>query len=353
MGRVYAAAAARLAQGAGRRADTSGMGNHSPLRGAHRRSSPCDRDRDRHDPHRRHGAGRCGDLQRVVIAGVATCTHGGDEPAASTRGVGLAEPCVRSAYPAGALPGERATGAADPRLLGYPSDTTAPDAAAARPMIKQALALADQNLDAQSPAEARAALPFWCGTDRAVTITTVRLVGDRRRQHLHVRQRGQRPRREGVRRSGVRVRRLRREHRLLLPLRRARVARAGRSARSFVQREQRPRHAVLDDPLRSRLRHRQPGARLPARDRAQPGRGAELGAARERRLPLLRDLRHHVLQRRWVLLRPAGGRSPPRARTCHRPACTHSTATATTTTTSRRPRARTSQIIGTSPTARG
>ena len=117
----------------------------------------------------------CGDLQRVVIAGVATCTHGGDEPVPDIVASGSRSLATRSATPPAPCPGNGHGGRRIRVFLGYPSDTTAPDAAAARPMIRQALALADQNLDAQSPAEVGQHYRFWCGTDRAVTITTVRL----------------------------------------------------------------------------------------------------------------------------------------------------------------------------------
>ncbi len=117
----------------------------------------------------------CGDLQRVVIAGVAACTHGGDEPVPDIETTGSRSLATRSATPPAPCPGNGHGGRRIRVFLGYPSDTTTPDATAARPMIRQAIALADQNLDAQSPADVGQHYRFWCGTDRAVTITTVRL----------------------------------------------------------------------------------------------------------------------------------------------------------------------------------
>jgi len=118
----------------------------------------------------------CGDLQTVVIAGVNACTHGGDEPVPD-----LVVPSVsrslasRSATPRPPCPGNGRGGRRIRILLGYPADTPAPDVTAARPLIKEAIALADQNLDAQSPTELGQHYRLWCHTDRAVSITTVQL----------------------------------------------------------------------------------------------------------------------------------------------------------------------------------
>lgn len=110
----------------------------------------------------------------VVIGGAPTCTHGGD---ALVPDVGPASRnlATRSPVPQAPCPGDGRSGRRIHVLLGYPSDTHAPDAAAARPLIKQTLALADQNLDAQSASESGQHYRFWCFRDRAVTITVVRL----------------------------------------------------------------------------------------------------------------------------------------------------------------------------------
>jgi len=120
--------------------------------------------------------GVCGDLETVVIAGVQTCTHGGDEPVPDVVAPsGSRSLATRSALPPAPCAGNGQAGHRIRVFLGYPSDTAAPDAAAARPLIKQAVALADQNLDAQSPTTLGQHYRFWCAKDHGVTITTLRL----------------------------------------------------------------------------------------------------------------------------------------------------------------------------------
>src|SRR6186997_1655201 len=51
------------------------------------------------------GRDACGDLQRVVIAGVATCTHGGDEPVPDIVATGSRSLATRSATPPAPCPG--------------------------------------------------------------------------------------------------------------------------------------------------------------------------------------------------------------------------------------------------------
>jgi hypothetical protein len=111
----------------------------------------------------------CGGLDSVTIAGVMTCTHGGDEPAPDV------VITSRATTPPPPCPGNGWSGRRIRILLGYPSDTTPPDAAGTRQLIKQAIALADQNLDAQSPSVLGQHYRFWCSSDRSVTISTVAL----------------------------------------------------------------------------------------------------------------------------------------------------------------------------------
>jgi len=115
-------------------------------------------------------AGPCAGLEVIRIDGVDECTHGGDlsptvAPSISARSRPLAgAPCA----------GNGARGARIRVLLGIPANTAAPDGPATRSLIRQALALADENLDAASTAEGQH-YRFFCRSDASVTIETTGL----------------------------------------------------------------------------------------------------------------------------------------------------------------------------------
>jgi hypothetical protein len=112
----------------------------------------------------------CAGMPTVTIAGAIECTHGADLvppplPDAPLRTRSLASaPC----------PGNGRKGARVRVLLGVPSDTTPPPAASTKSLLRQALALADANLDATSD-QIGQHYRFYCRSDATVTITTVSL----------------------------------------------------------------------------------------------------------------------------------------------------------------------------------
>jgi hypothetical protein len=116
------------------------------------------------------GSDPCAGMQSVTIDGVIECTHGADlvppplpDPPMTTRA--LASP---------SCPGNGVKGARVHVLLGVPSDTTAPAPASIKALVRQAVALADANLDATSP-QVGQHYRFYCRTDTNVTIATVSL----------------------------------------------------------------------------------------------------------------------------------------------------------------------------------
>jgi hypothetical protein len=102
------------------------------------------------------------------------CTHGGDDALATTETGTRHAPASRAQTPPAPCAGNGRTGRRIHVLLGYPSDTPMPDATTARPLIKQVIAMADKNLDAQS-SERGQHYRFWCKRDRSVTISKVAL----------------------------------------------------------------------------------------------------------------------------------------------------------------------------------
>jgi hypothetical protein len=109
------------------------------------------------------------------VEGVVTCTHGGDEPVAEIAGgPGTRALAPRRPRPA-PCPGNGRSGRRVRVLLGYPSDTARPDPSDARPLIKRTVAMADSNLDAQSPTVVGQHYRFWCRRDRRVTVSVVAL----------------------------------------------------------------------------------------------------------------------------------------------------------------------------------
>lgn len=120
--------------------------------------------------------GVCGRFDQVVIAGVATCTHGGDEATGEAVTPLMRRPSrSRGTTPPAPCPGNGRSGRRIRVLLGYPLNTAAPDPSSAKPVIAQTIAMVDENLDAQSPGVLGQHYRFWCRHDRRVSITTVTL----------------------------------------------------------------------------------------------------------------------------------------------------------------------------------
>ena len=116
--------------------------------------------------------GQCGNLHEIVIAGVTTCTHGGDEPVPDLTPSTNSRSLSGRSIPAAPCPGDGHTGRRIRVVLGYPSDTAGPDVATARRAIRDTIAIADHNLDDQSTSIGQH-YRFWCKRDRGVTINVV------------------------------------------------------------------------------------------------------------------------------------------------------------------------------------
>jgi hypothetical protein len=112
----------------------------------------------------------CGTMDAIVIGGVTECTHGGDAPPPVLPDA----PAQSRSIPRAPCPGDGRSGPRVRVLLGVPADTTAPDPAATKSLLRQALYLADANLDAASTSVGQH-YRFFCRHDRSVTITTVQL----------------------------------------------------------------------------------------------------------------------------------------------------------------------------------
>jgi len=116
------------------------------------------------------GPAVCGTLDVIEIDGVSQCTHGGD-----TAPVAMPETTVQTrSIPAPPCPGDGRKGPRVRVLLGVPKGTTAPDPASTRSLMRQALYLADANLDAASTSVGQH-YRFFCRHDRNVTVATVQL----------------------------------------------------------------------------------------------------------------------------------------------------------------------------------
>jgi hypothetical protein len=112
----------------------------------------------------------CGSLVAIVLDGVTECTHGGDAAPPA-----LPDATLRSrSIPSAPCPGDGRSGSRVHVLLGVPADTTASDPPATKSLLRQALYLADANLDAASPSMGQH-YRFFCRHDRNVTIRTVQL----------------------------------------------------------------------------------------------------------------------------------------------------------------------------------
>jgi hypothetical protein len=112
----------------------------------------------------------CDGLLTVVVTERELCTHGGD---------GLPEPSIATlrratALPKAPCPGNGLSGRRVRVFYGYPKGTT-DRFSSLRDDIQLALRTSDSNLDAQTPAEGGQHYRFWCATDVAPTIRSVRL----------------------------------------------------------------------------------------------------------------------------------------------------------------------------------
>ena len=115
----------------------------------------------------------CGGELRPV--GHGFCTHGGDRAPVQLQQPAFGAPSRAASPPSGPCPGD---GVSDRRIrvyYGYPSDTTR-NASAYRASIRESVAIANANLDAQTPAIGGQHLRMFCKNDRRVTVRSIALL---------------------------------------------------------------------------------------------------------------------------------------------------------------------------------
>jgi hypothetical protein len=119
-----------------------------------------------------------GELQAVSIgAGVVQCTHGGDPIPTQQQSAALAaKAALAGTIPAAPCAGNGKGGRRVRVLYGYPAGTNN-HIKSQRAKVRDAVALADYNLDFATPSADGQHYRFYCKTDVAVTITAVKLVG--------------------------------------------------------------------------------------------------------------------------------------------------------------------------------
>ncbi|MGZ8578582.1 MAG: hypothetical protein ACXWWX_03505 [Actinomycetota bacterium] len=123
-------------------------------------------------PAARADAWSCGEGLAVVVDGSIVCTHDGDRiPLVGTvSGRALATTPPKAPCPGNGKGGRRVVVA-----YGYPADTQN-RSRTLRPTIRQAINMADANLDAASAGIAGQHYRFYCQDDKRVTILTLALV---------------------------------------------------------------------------------------------------------------------------------------------------------------------------------
>ncbi len=125
-------------------------------------------------PTARADASSCGDGLAIVVDGATACTHDGDRvPQAGTGTV--SGRALATTPPKAPCPGDGKGGRRVVVAYGYPADTTN-RGRTMRPEIRQAINMADANLDAASPGLAGQHYRFFCQNDRKVTILTLALL---------------------------------------------------------------------------------------------------------------------------------------------------------------------------------
>lgn len=116
---------------------------------------------------------RCGPGLVAVANGL--CTHGGDRvPPTLERTATRATTVARSA-PSDLCVGNGLNGRRIRVFYGYPSDTTS-RAAAFRSWVRDSVAMADANLDAQTPGSDGQHLRMYCKNGRRITVSSIALV---------------------------------------------------------------------------------------------------------------------------------------------------------------------------------
>jgi hypothetical protein len=125
-----------------------------------------------------HGADAgCGPGLVAVADGL--CTHGGDRVPPTVDGAATRAATVARSKPSELCAGNGKHGRRIRVLYGYPSDTTS-RAAAFRSWVRDSVAMADANLDAQTPGIDGQHLRMYCQNGRRVTVSSIELlpIGD-------------------------------------------------------------------------------------------------------------------------------------------------------------------------------
>jgi hypothetical protein len=125
-----------------------------------------------------HGADAgCGPGLVAVADGL--CTHGGDRVPPTVEGAATRAALGARSEPSELCAGNGKNGRRIRVLYGYPSDTTS-RAAAFRSWVRDSVAMADANLDAQTPGIDGQHLRMYCQNGRRVTVSSIELlpIGD-------------------------------------------------------------------------------------------------------------------------------------------------------------------------------
>ena len=119
-----------------------------------------------------HSRPDCGVHRAVAVDDEVACTHGGDPAPGSPL---LARDATPAAVPPAPCPGDGVSGRRIVVAYGYPADTS-PRAKTLRPVIREALGLADANLDAASHGFGGQHYRLFCQRDVQVTLRAWKLV---------------------------------------------------------------------------------------------------------------------------------------------------------------------------------
>jgi hypothetical protein len=111
----------------------------------------------------------------LVPVGDGLCTHGGDTLPGPLQLSALRSQALAASPADGPCPSDGVSGPRIRVYYGYPADTT-PNASGYLATIREAVAIADRSMDAQTPAKGGQHFRMYCKDDRRVTVTSISLV---------------------------------------------------------------------------------------------------------------------------------------------------------------------------------